>query len=561
MSTEKKISRRDFLKLGGIGAISLPIINKLEMLGENELLESQDLYGGFLVTKITKHDEALYQVDDEVYQRFHSKYAIFSRLLWDQEYSKKASSAEKSYKINQPGYSKMDSALSIAAALVANFEGTNTLFPGAHGGLLKLNHSGMVAPFGPVFEGKWDHSHLSPEEMAESVKKAALFLGASLVGIAPMDERWIYSGYFDMMSFSEAPIEITEVEQVELPEGQVSPQEAGDIITKEMRALDGEAIKEIIVGVLENTDPMYIPDDAPPIGMVKILPAEQFKERLYMFSSMPTPVLRGFADRLGLDFEIADVDLGETAKPRYLKDGTLAIPETMKTVIVLAFEMDYDSINAAPSPMGDIGAMDAYSKMAITAGSLALFIQQLGFNAIPCGNNTGLSVPQAIDAGLGEAGRHGLLITPKYGPRVRLAKVITDMPMAYDKPIRFGVSEFCEVCGKCAETCPTKAIPFGPKTSEAINVSNNPGVKKWVLDGEACYIGWNITGSGCGNCIRVCPFNKPEGWLHSATRILIGAANGPLDKLLLNLDDASGFGSTQPNFDFWDNENYIHIKK
>ena len=560
MSKESKISRRDFLKIGALAGVSLPVLNKVGQLGGQELLESQEAYGGFLVRTLADEDSQII-VDEDVYERFDSKYAIFSRMLWDEELNIRASSAEKSYEINQPGYSKMDAALSNAAALVATFAGTNTLFPGVHDGLLKLSHAAMSVPFGPAYEEKWDHSHLSPDEMAAAVKKAALFLGASLVGVAPMDERWIYSGYFDMKSFSGAPIEITEVEEIKLPEGQVSPQEAGARIINEMKTLEGEAVKGIIVDVLETTDPIYIPADAPPLAMVKILPAEQFKERLSMFSSMPTPVLRGFAERLGLDFEIVDIDLGESAKPRYLEDGTLAIPQTMKTVIVLAFEMDYDSINAAPSPLGDIGSMDGYSKMAIAAGSLALFIQELGFNAIPCGNNTGLSVPMAIDAGLGEAGRHGLLITPKYGPRVRLAKVITDMPMAYDKPIRFGVQEFCEVCGKCAEQCPTKAIPSGLKSSEAINISNNPGVEKWVVNGEDCYIGWNITGSSCANCVRVCPFNKPEGWLHAATRILIGAENGPLDKLLLNLDDASGYGVSQPKFDFWDNENYIHIKK
>ena len=91
-------------------------------------------------------------------------------------------------------------------------------------------------------------------------------------------------------------------------------------------------------------------------------------------------------------------------------------------------------------------------------------------------------------------------------------------------------------------------------------ISNNPGVLKWSINPEKCYLSWEAHGSGCGMCIRVCPFNKPEGWLHDATRILIGAKVGSLDNLLVNLDDASGYGTPEPKFGFWDSTNFIHIK-
>jgi reductive dehalogenase len=363
-----------------------------------------------------------------------------------------------------------------------------------------------------------------------------------------------------MMVGGSAPIKFTEVEAPDLPEGKVSLQEAGETIKEEMAKLEGSQIKKMVIEVLENTDPEMLPPDVPPIAMAKMLPAGQFKENISTFTRLPAAVLDVFAKKLALDFEIADVDLGESARPRYLEDNTLAIPETMKNVIVLAFEMDYDSIDAAPTIQGDIATMDGYSKMAVTAGAMAKFIRGLGYHAIPCGNNTGISVPQAIEAGLGEGGRNGILITPKYGPRVRLAKVITDLPMAQDHPIRFGVREFCQVCKKCADLCPTQAISYQDPTMEPTTISSNPGVKKWSVHAEKCYLGWTANGSGCGQCIRVCPFNKPEGWLHEATRILIGAQSGSLDKLLVNLDDASGYGEAEPSFNFWESDQYLHIK-
>jgi epoxyqueuosine reductase QueG len=88
--------------------------------------------------------------------------------------------------------------------------------------------------------------------------------------------------------------------------------------------------------------------------------------------------------------------------------------------------------------------------MGFIAPSMARFIQELGYHAMPSGNDTALSIPMAVDAGLGELGRNGILITPKYGPRVRLCKVFTDLPLVHDKPVDLGVQAFCEICKKCA---------------------------------------------------------------------------------------------------------------
>ena len=42
-------------------------------------------------------------------------------------------------------------------------------------------------------------------------------------------------------------------------------------------------------------------------------------------------------------------------------------------------------------------------------------------------------------AGLGEYGRLGLLITPEFGPRVRIGKIFTDLPLSHDEPRSFVV--------------------------------------------------------------------------------------------------------------------------
>jgi reductive dehalogenase len=227
----------------------------------------------------------------------------------------------------------------------------------------------------------------------------------------------------------------------------------------------------------------------------------------------------------------------------------LYIPESMNRVIALAFEEDFHGIANSPGRLASAAVGNGYSRMAFTATSLAEFIRALGYRAIPAGNGTGLSIPMAIDAGLGQLGRLGLLITPKYGPRIRLAKVITDMPLMVDSPIDFGVTEFCKICMLCAEHCPSNAVTGGPRTREGKSPSNNPGTLKWYIESEKCY---DFNGFSCSNCKRVCPFTKPNNsWLHRMIRQIIEGRVSPVNKLMVSLDQASGYGQQLQDEKFW----------
>jgi reductive dehalogenase len=183
--------------------------------------------------------------------------------------------------------------------------------------------------------------------------------------------------------------------------------------------------------------------------------------------------------------------------------------------------------------------------MAFLETELSAFLRRLGYRAIPCGNDIALSVPLAIDAGLGQYGRHGLLITREYGPRVRLAKVLTDMPLVPDAPdtaFSEAVIRFCEICGKCADLCPSQSIPRErERTWTGMSKSNNPGVKKWYVDVESCYNFWIQNGCDCSNCIRSCPFNKPNDWLHKAVTFIV-ERYPLLHRVVLAFDDLLGYG-------------------
>lgn len=217
-------------------------------------------------------------------------------------------------------------------------------------------------------------------------------------------------------------------------------------------------------------------------------------------------------------------------------------PFKPRSVIVIAVEMVYENYRTTPSVISSSATGLGYSRMVETAHKVATFLRKIGYQAIPCGNDTALSIPLAIQAGLGELGRNGLLITEKYGPRVRLCKVFTDLELKADKPITFGVREFCRVCMKCADLCPSKAISMETEpTLEGVNISNQPGVKKWYVDAEKCFGFWGENGGDCGCCIGSCPYNKLEEWHHDLTKI---ATLTPAKPLLKSFDDLFGYGRT-----------------
>ena len=203
------------------------------------------------------------------------------------------------------------------------------------------------------------------------------------------------------------------------------------------------------------------------------------------------------------------------------------MPASIKYAVVMAIETNYDFVKYAPTAKASAAAGLGYSKMAFLAPSMAKFIASLGYKAMACGNDTALSVPLAVDAGLGQLGRFGALLTPEFGPRVRLCKVLTDLPLKPTAPIDFGVTEYCDACHKCADYCPSQAILYGKRTHKKRTPSTNPGLLKWPFDGEKCMRYWYKNGAktdkgmyhiDCYQCVNVCSFNKKPGIGHDMIR-------------------------------------------
>jgi len=181
--------------------------------------------------------------------------------------------------------------------------------------------------------------------------------------------------------------------------------------------------------------------------------------------------------------------------------------------VSLAFAQDLALIRTGPSRASELEIGRVYARSALVAVQLARFIRALGYpaRAHHMRNYGLLCVPVAVDTGMGEMGRCGFLITKQLGTNLRLSSVTTDLPMEVDGPVDLGIQDFCSKCLRCADNCPSGAIPRGEKVVVR-------GVRKWKVDEVRCLLYWSHAGSACSICQAVCPWSKPRTPFHNLVR-------------------------------------------
>jgi ferredoxin len=214
--------------------------------------------------------------------------------------------------------------------------------------------------------------------------------------------------------------------------------------------------------------------------------------------------------------------------------GTYGDPLAVDQSYAIAFavEMDHAVMQNAPNAPVVMESAKQYVEAAKIALQLGYFIRSQGYPARAHidGNYRVIAPLVARDAGLGEIGRMGLLMTPELGPRVRLAVVTTDMPLNPD-PRTDGRSmiDFCRICLKCAENCPSKSIAFDDR-------QEIDGALRWRINPDTCFRYWNVIGTDCALCMAVCPYSHPDNWGHNTMRWAI-QRSGAARRAALWLDD------------------------
>jgi len=200
--------------------------------------------------------------------------------------------------------------------------------------------------------------------------------------------------------------------------------------------------------------------------------------------------------------------------------------------IAFTVEMDHGIMAQAPEASVVMESARKYAQMGVIGLKLGYLIRSLGYPARAHidGNYRVIAPLVARDAGLGGIGRMGILMTPHLGPRVRLGVVTTDLPLVPDtRSDDTSVLDFCRICVKCAENCPSRAIPTGDRAEVE-------GALRWRIDADQCFRYWNTIGTDCGICMSVCPYSHPDNWGHDFVRWAV-RRSGAARRVALKLDD------------------------
>ncbi len=188
-------------------------------------------------------------------------------------------------------------------------------------------------------------------------------------------------------------------------------------------------------------------------------------------------------------------------QPQWVFDG-YDVPQ--QWVIMLAVAHDWDALHTAPAETAAAEVIRQYGRGIRVAKETAAYLRNSGHDAVPHGGPMAypmLLVPAAIAAGLGELGKHGSLINRTLGSNLRLACVLTDVPLIADDADDFGADDFCQKCQACANACPPDAIQ-----SEKQLVR---GEHRWYVNFDRCLPFFNEH-QGCAICLSVCPWNYPD---------------------------------------------------
>ena len=169
-------------------------------------------------------------------------------------------------------------------------------------------------------------------------------------------------------------------------------------------------------------------------------------------------------------------------------------------VIVLTMRMDRERINTSPSPEAEYTVLATYRDLGIIANKAADFMRKHGFS-VQAGhplNGQTLYPPVAQLAGLGQLAHSGLIITPEFGPCVRISALYTSIE---NLPFNEGndhawVDDFCASCKLCVKKCPAEAIYAEPIRHESGQIT--------YVDNEKCFPYFHYN-HGCSVCIKVCP--------------------------------------------------------
>lgn len=227
-----------------------------------------------------------------------------------------------------------------------------------------------------------------------------------------------------------------------------------------------------------------------------------------------TRELKRHALELGADLVgVADLQLLEgieTSPPELLAPFSRAISLAVKLPNAV-----FEQLADRPTPLYAQVYQNANTLLDQIALKLCGWIEQRGGKALPIPASQPLDMENftahlsakavANVAGLGWQGKSLLIVTPQFGPRVRLVTILTDLPLFADRPLK----NRCGDCTACADACVAQAI-------RNVNVEFHYASREAALDFRKCADKLvkefknlpQIEKPICGICIKVCPWGR-----------------------------------------------------
>ena len=208
-----------------------------------------------------------------------------------------------------------------------------------------------------------------------------------------------------------------------------------------------------------------------------------------------TNALKEHAKQLGFSaVGIAQYD------PKYTFHEFLSEPECGDRVVVCILEQNWAATQSAPSVRAERAALNTYARLAELALQLGNYLRREGYAARQADTGgRGIAIHYAVEAGLGQLGMNGQLLTPFAGSRCRLICIETDAPLQLDKPVDYGIHALCDACKTCVRRCPSGAIPSIRKMHR--------GVYKTKIKSDRC-VPMVAQADGCAVCMKVCPVQR-----------------------------------------------------
>lgn len=169
-------------------------------------------------------------------------------------------------------------------------------------------------------------------------------------------------------------------------------------------------------------------------------------------------------------------------------------------LVVCILEQSWGPTQEIPSSRSEQTALSTYAEAIDMVLKLAEFLKAQGYRAqVHDAAGRGMAIHFAVEAGLGQLGLNGQLLTPHAGSRCRIIMMSTNAPLECDAPRDFGIPKLCDACQICVRRCPPGAIPANRRVKR--------GVEKAPINTKRCF---PIVGQahGCAICMKVCPVQR-----------------------------------------------------